>query len=81
MMVAKVELFVELCKQNVAKTIFSELNLGFVPDFIFCAPWSGTCEKSSNKYDSATLFQHMAVMPQGIVGTLHPYQAGCFCRW
>lgn len=43
-----------------------------------CASWSGTCEKSSNKYDSATLFQHMAVMPQGIVGTLHPYQAGCF---
>lgn len=36
MMVAKVELFVELCKQNVAKTIFSELNLGVVPDFIFC---------------------------------------------
>lgn len=35
MMVAKVELFVELCKQNVAKTIFPELNLGFVPNFIF----------------------------------------------
>lgn len=35
MMVAKVELFVELCKQNVAKTMFYELNLGFVPDFRF----------------------------------------------
>ncbi len=36
MMGTKVALFVELCKQNVAKTIFFELNLGFVPDFIFC---------------------------------------------
>lgn len=36
MMGTKVALFVELCKQNVAKTIFSELNLGVVPDFIFC---------------------------------------------
>ena len=36
MMGTKVALFVELCKQNVAKTIFYELNLGFVPDFIFC---------------------------------------------
>lgn len=35
MMGTKVALFVELCKQNVAKTIFFELNLGFVPDFIF----------------------------------------------
>lgn len=35
MMVAKVEFFVELCKQNVAKTMFYELNLGFVLDFIF----------------------------------------------
>lgn len=36
MMGTKVELFVELCKQNVAKTIFSELNLGVVSDLIFC---------------------------------------------